>query len=81
MELYVAHDPTREPPNGGFEVGMVGGYLSAFSSGAGFQYTEVWDDVVIGGVRVKGCRAEMSKGERRLWFYAYVFVRQPSLTS
>jgi len=80
MELYVAHDLTKEPPNGGFELGMVGGYLSAFSSGAGLQHTEVWDDVVIGAARVKRCRAEMSKGERRLWLYAYVFVRQPSLT-
>ena len=80
MELYVAHDLTKAPPDGGFEIGMVGGFIEAFSAGAGLGHTEVWDDVVIGGVRLRRCRAELPKGERRLWLYAYVFVRQPSLT-
>src|SRR5262245_64705176 len=80
IELFVAQSLTNSAPDGGFEVGMVGGYLTAFSAGLKMQYTETWDDVVIGGVRLKRCRAELSKAERRFWLYAYVFVRQPSLT-
>lgn len=81
MELYVSQDLTEEPPDGAFEIGLVGGYLSGFSSGAGLRYAEpVWDDVVIGGIRLKRCRVELTRGERRLWLYAYVFVRRPSLT-
>ena len=81
MELYVSQDLTEEPPDGAFEIGLVGGYLSGFSSGAGLRYAEpVWDEVVIGGIRLKRCRVELTRGERRLWLYAYVFLRRPSLT-
>jgi hypothetical protein len=81
MELYVSHDLTREPPDGVFEIGLVGGYLSGFSSKAGLRHAEpVWENAMVGGLRVKRCRVELTKGERRLWLYAYVFVRRPSLT-
>ncbi len=80
MELYVTRTLTGEPPDGVFEVGLVGGFLSSFASKAGYGYTAPsFDEMVIGGERVKRCRAELSKGDRKTWLYAYIFVRQPSL--
>jgi hypothetical protein len=80
MELYVTRNLTGEPPDGVFEVGLVGGFLSSFASKAGFSYTAPsFDEMVIGGERVKRCRAELSRGDRKIWLYAYIFVRQPSL--
>ena len=80
MELYVTGDRTGDPPDGGFEIGLVSGFLSGFSSKAGFRHDEpLFDDTVAGSSRMKRCRVELSKGERKLWLYAYVFLRQPSL--
>ena len=81
MELYVAHDLAHEPPDGAFEIGLVSGFLSGFSSKAGFRYDEPsFDTAVVGSARVKRCRVELSKGEKKIWLHAYIFVRQPSLT-
>ncbi len=47
----------------------------------GLRYDQpFFDEAAIGGVRLKRCRAELTKGERRLWVYAYAFLRRPSLT-
>ncbi len=67
MELYVTSNLANEPPDGGFEIGLVSGFL-------------FFDEAVVGSARVKRCRVELSKGEKKIWLYAYVFVRQPSLT-
>ncbi len=81
MELYVTHDLAHEPPDGAFEIGLVSGFLSGFGSKAGFRYDEpTFDTAVVGSARVKRCRVELSKGEKKIWLYAYIFVRQPSLT-
>ena len=81
MELYVALDLTSERPDGVFEMGLVGGFLSGFSGKAGFRYDEpFFDDTALGSARVKRCRVELSRGDKKIWLYAYIFVRQPSLT-
>ncbi len=61
-------------------MGLVGGFLSGFSGKAGFRHDEpVFDDTALGGARVKRCRVELSRGDKKIWLYAYIFVRQPSL--
>jgi hypothetical protein len=81
MELYVARDLTGEPPDGAFEIGLVSGFVRGFASGAGFRYEEpAFEDVLVGGARLKRCHAELAKGDRRVWLYAYVLLRRPSLT-
>ncbi len=81
MELYVTHALTGGAPDGVFEIGLVGGFLSGFSSKAGFRYDNpVFDETVVGSARVKRCRVELAKGDKRIWLYAYIFVREPSLT-
>ena len=81
LELYVAHDLTGELPDGVFEMALVRGFLSGFGSKAGLSYAEpAFDEVALGAARVKRCRAELSRGEKRVWLYAHIFVRQPSLT-
>jgi hypothetical protein len=81
MELYVTRDLTDEPPDGAFEIGLVGGFLRGFSSGIGLRYEEpAFEDVVVGGTRLKRCRVELAKDDRRLWLYAYVLLKRPSLT-
>ena len=81
MELYVSRDLTDEPPDGGFEIGLVSGFLSGFGTKSGFRYdAPVFEDAAVGATRVKRCRVELSKEDRKLWLYAYIFVRQPSLT-
>jgi hypothetical protein len=81
MELYVSQNLAGERPDGAFEIGLVGGFLSGFGVKSGFRHREpVFEDASLGSNRVKRCRAELSRGDRTLWLYAYVFVRQPSLT-
>lgn len=81
MELYVARDLTGDTPDGVFEIGLVRGFLSGFGSQAGFVPGElVVHDALLGGARVKRCRAALARGERTIWLYAYTFPRQPSLT-
>ncbi len=80
MEVYVIVNRTGEPPDGVFETGMVGGYISSFSSGAGFTHEDPdFVDVTIGAVHARHCRVELSKGSRKIWLYAYILLRQPSL--
>ena len=80
MELYVIRDLTGEPPDGAFEIGLVSGFLSGFSSKAGFRHDEpIFDDAMVGSARVKRCRVELSKGEKKIWLYGYVFLRPSSL--
>ncbi len=81
MELYVTGDLTGEPPDGVFEIGLVRGFLRGFGSGTGFRYDEpAFEDVVVGGARLKRCRVELAKGDRRMWLYAYILLKRPSLT-
>jgi hypothetical protein len=81
MELYVTRDLTEEAPDGAFEIGLVGGFLRGFGSGTGFRYeAPTFEDVVVGGVRLKRCRVELAKAGRHVWLYAYLLLRRPSLT-
>jgi len=81
MELYVTRDLSDEPPDGVFEIALVSGFLRGFGSGTGFSYEEpAFEDVVIGGARLKRSRVELAKDDRRVWLYAYVLPRRPSLT-
>ena len=81
MELYVSQNLAGERPDGTFEIGLIGGFLSGFGAKSGFRHRDpVFEDASLGSTRVKRCRAELSRGDRTLWLYAYVFVRQPSLT-
>ncbi len=81
MELYVTRDLTAEASDGAFEIGMVRGFVTAFGSQAGFVPGQlVVRDELLGGGRVKQCRVALSRGDRTIWLYAYIFPRQPSLT-
>jgi hypothetical protein len=81
MELYVSQNLAGERPDGAFEIGLVSGFLSGFGAKSGMRHGDpVFEDAVLGAARVKRCRAELSKGDRTLWVYAYIFVRRPSLT-
>ena len=81
MELYVTRDLTNELPDGVFEIGLVSGFLRGFGSGTGLRYEEpAFEEVVVGGARLKRCRVELAKDDRRVWLYAYVLLKRPSLT-
>ncbi len=81
MELYVTQDLTGDTPDGVFEIGLVRGFLSGFGSQVGFVPAPlVVHDALLGGERVKWCRVALSRAERTIWLYAYVFPRQPALT-
>jgi hypothetical protein len=81
MELYVTRDLTAEVPDGAFEIGIVRGYAAAFGSQTGFAPGQlVVSDGTFGGGHVKECRVPLSRGDRTIWIYAYIFPRRPSLT-
>jgi hypothetical protein len=81
LELYVKHDRANEPPDGVFEIGLVRGYVSGFASKAGFTSGGlVFEDVAIGSDKVKRCLVPLSKDKRKIWVYAYIYPRKPSLT-
>jgi hypothetical protein len=81
MELYVTRDLTAAAADGAFEIGMVRGFVTAFSSQAGFVPGQfVVHDATLGGWHVTECRVALSRNERTIWLYAYIFPRQPSLT-
>ena len=81
LELYVKHDRADEPPDGVFEIGLVRGYVSGFASKAGFTFGGlVFEDLAIGSAKVKRCLVQLSKDKRKIWVYAYIYPRKPSLT-
>ena len=81
LELFVTHDRANEPPDGGFEIGLVRGYVSGFASKAGFTFSgPVFEDLAIGPTKVERCLVQLSSNKRKIWVYAYVYPRKPSLT-
>ncbi len=81
LELFVTHDRADEPPEGGFEIGLVRGYVSGFASKAGFTFSGlVFEDLAKGSTKVKRCLVQLSSEKRKIWVYAYVYPRKPSLT-
>ena len=81
IELFVTHDRADEPADGGFEIGLVRGYVSGFASKAGFTFSGlVFEDLGIGSTKVKRCLVQLSSDQRKIWVYAYVYPRKPSLT-
>ena len=81
LELFVTHDRANEPPAGVFEIGLVRGYVSGFASKAGFTFSGlVFEDLTIGSTGVKRCLVQLSSDQRKIWVYAYLYPRKPSLT-
>jgi len=81
MELYLTRDRSGAKPDGAFEIGLVGGYVKGFAGKAGFKAEEVvFADCTIGTVPAKRCQVKLTRDQRSLWVYAYVFVRPTSLT-
>jgi len=81
MELYVAADKRHEPPDAAFEMGLVRGYLTGFSGKAGFTPgSPVFQRRQIGSCQALCSTVQLSKGNRTIWFYAYIYPREPSLT-
>jgi len=81
LELYIARNLQDDPPDGAFEIGLVGGFLRGFADQAGFAYARpVWSDTAIGGIPAKRCQVPLKKNDRTIWLYAYILPRRPSLT-
>ena len=81
MELFVTRDLVDEPPDGAFEIGLVGGFLRGFTSGTGFRYEPpIFEAGFIGPLPMRRCRVRLSKDDAELWLYAYVLLARPSLT-
>jgi len=81
MELFVTRDIADEPPDGGFEVGLVDGFLRGFTSGIGFRYeAPIFETGSLGPFPMRRCRVRLSKDDREMWLYAYVLLARPSLT-
>jgi hypothetical protein len=81
MELYVTQDLTGDTADGVFEMGLVRGFLSSFGSQVGFVPAPlVVREGVLDGKAIKRCRAALSRAERTIWLYAFIFPRQPALT-
>src|SRR5215469_3450967 len=77
MELYVTEDLTGVASDGAFEIGLVRGFLSSFGSQLGFVPAPlVVHDGRLGGEPIKRCRVALSRPERTIWLYAYIFPRQ-----
>jgi len=81
LELFVTRDLVDEAPDGVFEMSLARGFLSGFSGKAGFSFANpVFEDGKIGSTKAKRCAAQLSKGNRTIWLYAYIYARKPSLT-
>lgn len=81
IEVYVNRDLTNAAPDGAFETGLVQGFLGTFAAGVGFTPGPlVVEDTTLGGAPVKRCRAELTKGGQKVWLYAWIFPRNPSVT-
>ena len=81
LELFLTLDCNDEPPDGEFEIGLVRGYVSGFASKAGFTFRGlVFEDLVIGSSKVKRCLVQLWNDKRKIWAYAYIYLRNPSLT-
>ena len=81
LELYAKHDRAHEPPDGVFEIGLIRGYVSGFASKAGFTFGGlVLEDLAIGSAKVKRCLLPLSKDKTKIWVYAHIYPRTPSLT-
>ena len=81
LELFVTRDLVDEAPDGEFEMSLARGFLSGFSGKAGFSFADpAFDDGKIGSTKAKRCAVQLSKGNRTIWLYAYIYARKPSLT-
>jgi hypothetical protein len=81
VELYLVHDRSAEKPDGAFEIGLARGYVSGFAGTAGFKAGDlVFEDCAIGSTKAKRGRVKLTRDQRTLWVYAYIYVREPSLT-
>jgi hypothetical protein len=81
IELYVATDKNNERPDGVFEIGLVGGFLSGFASKAGLRFEDpVFEERDISPATVKRTVVKLSDDRRTLWVHAYIYPRTPSLT-
>ncbi len=79
LELFIITDRSGEPPDGVFETSMIRSFLAAFGKEIGFKYeAPAFSNAIIGFERA-GVRVELSDGNRSIWLYAYVYLRQPSL--
>jgi hypothetical protein len=81
MELYLTQDRASGTPDGLFEIGLVHGYVGSFASKAGFVAGDLaFEDCTVGGVKAKRCKVKLTRDQRALWIYAYIYVRPTSLT-
>jgi hypothetical protein len=80
VELFLIDDLTGERPDGIFEAAFIEGFVRNFSAGMGLtRGTDAVDDTKIGNITAKRHKVELRNGDTRIWVYAYVFTRQPSL--
>jgi hypothetical protein len=81
IELYVTTDKRGEAPDGVFEMGLVRGFLSGFCGKAGFtSASPVFQHRKIGSNQALCSIVQLSKGNKIIWLYAYIYPREPSLT-
>ena len=64
-----------------FEIGLVRGYVRGFASKGGLTYGDPVINVQhIGRSKVLHTLVKLTNGRKAFWVYAYIFLRQPSLT-
>ena len=81
MELYLTRSRTAEKPDGLFEIGLVDGYANSFAAKAGFTVENLaFEDCTIGGAKAKRTKVKLTRDQRTLWIYAYIFAKPTSLT-
>jgi hypothetical protein len=81
IELYVCSNLRNEPPDGGFEIGLVGGFINGFAGKSGLRSNPPsFDDRSIGTAKWKHTVVPLQNDRQTLWIHAYILVHNPSLT-